>query len=182
MSGNVLTTTASIQRSLCLAAILVCAAAPARAVDGCKVLLCMAGNWRNIGACRSEVEQALRDVARGRGFPECAMGGSSQAGNTFMSPDLCPVQYRSEIQLESGVMYVCPFSGAIGVVVAGQPWSRTWWAPGGDSVTEWLPAARAQFAGVPNAMDNRFDQDYAAWLASQPAMAAPMNEPSGEGR
>ncbi len=176
-----LTTTASDRHSLCLAVILICTTATAQAVDGCKVMLCMAGNWRNIGACRGEVEQALRDVAGGRGFPECGMGGDSRAGNTFISPDLCPVQYRSEIQLESGVMYVCPFSGVVDAAVAGQPWSRTWWAPGGDSVTEWLPAAKAQFAGDPNAMDNRFNRDYAAWLASQRPMPAPVYEPTGGG-
>ena len=163
-----LTARASGRRSLCLAVILICAAATAQAVDGCKVMLCLAGNWRNIGACRGEVEQALRDVARGRGFPECGMGGDSRAANTFISPDRCPLQYRTEIQLESGVMYVCPFSGVIDAVVAGQPWSRTWWAPDGDSATEWLPAAKAQFAGDPGAMDARFDRDYTAWLAVQP--------------
>jgi len=35
---------------------------PAQAVDGCKVLLCMAGNWQHISEC----EPTVRDVALGR--------------------------------------------------------------------------------------------------------------------
>ena len=39
---------------------------PAQAVDGCKVLLCMAGNWQHISQCEPTVSRALRDVALGR--------------------------------------------------------------------------------------------------------------------
>ena len=168
-------------RALCLAAALFSMSATVQAVDGCKVLLCLAGNWKNISQCRPDVEQALRDVARGRGWPECSMGGNSRAGNTFIAPDLCPVQYRTEIQLESGVMYRCPFFAVVDVVVDGQPWSRTWWTPNGDSVTEWLPAAKAAFARDPSAIDDQFDRDYAAWFAIQPPAPTPGNEPTGGG-
>ena len=54
---------------------------PAHAVDGCKLLLCMAGNWKNISQCEPTVRQALRDVARGRGWPTCSMGGNSASSN-----------------------------------------------------------------------------------------------------
>ena len=47
------------------------------------------------------------------------------------------------------------------------PWSRTWWSPSGDSVVEWLPAAKAAFANSPDAMDERFDRDHAAWVISE---------------
>ena len=50
---------------------------PAHSVDGCKLLLCMAGNWQNISQCTPTVRQALGDVARGRGWPTCSMGGNS---------------------------------------------------------------------------------------------------------
>jgi hypothetical protein len=168
-------------RALCLAAILGSASATVQAVDGCKVLLCLAGNWRDISPCRPEVEQALRDVARGRGWPECSMGGSSRAGNTFIAPELCPVQYRTEARLEGVVSYECPFSAVVDAVVDSQPWSRTWWTPAGDSVTEWLPAAKAAFAGDPSAIDDRFDRDYAAWLATLPPAPSPDSAPAGGG-
>ena len=168
-------------RALCLAAALFSMSATVQAVDGCKVLLCLAGNWKNISQCRPDVEQAMRDVARGRGWPECSMGGNSRAGNTFIAPDMCPIQYRTEIQLESGVMFQCPFSAVVDAVVDGQPWSRTWWTPNGDSVTEWLPAAKAAFARDPSAIDDRFDRDYAAWVAIQPPAPAPGSEPAGGG-
>ena len=64
-------------------------------------------------------------------------------------------------------MYSCPYSGVIHVAIEGQAWSRTWWSPSGDSVVEWLPAAKAAFAGTPGVMDDQFDRDYAAWAISE---------------
>jgi len=142
---------------------------PARAVDGCKLLLCMAGNWKNISQCEPTVRQALRDVARGRGWPTCSMGGNSASGNQYVAPEQCPEQYITNAGTdESGrPIYSCPFSGVIHVAVEGRPWSRTWWSPSGDSVVEWLPAAKAAFANSPDAMDERFDRDHAAWVISE---------------
>lgn len=54
-----------------LAALLISAAAPARAVDGCKVLLCLAGPWQSIPACVGEVEQYFRDLWSGAAVPSC---------------------------------------------------------------------------------------------------------------
>jgi len=141
---------------------------PAHAVDGCKLLLCMAGNWQNIGQCTPTVRQALRDVARGRIWPTCGMGGDSASGNQYVTPEQCPEQYITNAgTAESGrSIYSCPFSGVIHVAVEGRPWSRTWWSPSGDSVVEWLPAAKAAFASTPDAMDDRFDRDHAAWVLS----------------
>jgi hypothetical protein len=140
---------------------------PAHAVDGCKLLLCMAGNWQNISQCEPTVRQALRDVARGRGWPTCSMGGNSASGNQYVAPEQCPEQYRtSSVDWRDQIVYGCPFSGVIHVAVKGQPWSRTWWSPSGDSVVEWLPAAKAAFAGTPDAMDERFDRDHSAWVLS----------------
>ena len=141
----------------------------ALAVDGCKLLLCMAGNWQNINQCEPTVRQALRDVARGRGWPTCSMSGNSASGNQFVAPDQCPEQYRTIVGNDDNgrVIYGCPYSGVIHVAVQGQPWSRTWWSPSGDSVMEWLPAARAGFASSPSSMDDRFDRDHAAWVISE---------------
>jgi hypothetical protein len=142
--------------------------APAHAVDGCKLLLCMAGNWQNISQCDPTVRQALRDVARGRGWPTCSMAGNSASGNQAVAPEQCPPQYRSSsIDVSGQIIYSCPFSGVIHVAVDGQPWSRTWWSPSGDSVVEWLPAAKAAFASSPDAMDDRFERDHAAWVISE---------------
>jgi hypothetical protein len=146
---------------------------PAHAVDGCKLLLCMAGNWQNIAQCTPTVRQALRDVARGRGWPTCSMGGDSASGNQFVAPEQCPPQYRSNWTDESGQSrYSCPFGGVIHVAVEGQPWSRTWWSASGDAVVEWLPAARSAFAGAPDAMDEQFARDHAAWVISEQARLA----------
>ena len=142
---------------------------PAYAVDGCKLLLCMAGNWQSISQCTPTVRQALRDVARGRGWPTCSMGGNSASGNQYVAPEQCPEQYITNAGTdESGrPIYSCPFSGVIHVAVEGRPWSRTWWSPSGDSVIEWLPASRAAFANSSDAMDDRFDRDHAAWVISE---------------
>jgi hypothetical protein len=143
--------------------------APAHAVDGCKVLLCMAGNWKNISQCEPPVREAMRDAARGRGWPSCSSAGGSGSGNQTVAPEQCPEQYRTIVGTEDNgrVIYACPFSSVISVVVDGQPWSRTWWSPSGDSVVEWLPAAKAALAGSPSGLDSHFDQDHAAWILSE---------------
>ena len=96
------------------------------------------------------------------------MGGDSASGNQYVAPEQCPEQYITDAGTdESGrPIYRCPFSGVIHVAVDGRPWSRTWWSPSGDSVVEWLPAAKAAFANSPGAMDERFDRDHAAWVVS----------------
>ena len=147
---------------------------PAQALDGCKVLLCMAGNWKNIAPCTSTVREALRDVARGRMWPQCGMSGNSDTLNQSVAPEQCPVQYRGQYNdYNDRLIYTCPYSGVVQVSVQGQPWSRTWWSATGDTVVEWLPAARAALANQPDAMDGQFDRDYATWLAAQPPAPNP---------
>jgi hypothetical protein len=148
--------------------------APAHAADGCTVLLCLAGNWKNIAECRPPVEEMMREVARGRHFPGCDSSGNSQAGNTYLEPALCPIQYRRVVGQDENLqpLYGCPFANVVNVAVEGVPWSRTYWS-GSDSVTEWLPAARAAFAQNPTDIDERFNNDYAAWaIAEQARLAA----------
>jgi hypothetical protein len=129
----------------------------------------MAGDWQNISQCAPTVRQALHDVARGRGWPSCSMGGDSTSGNQFVAPEQCPAQYITNSGTDEGgrVISNCPFGGVIHVAVDGRPWSRTWWSPSGDSVVEWLPVAKAAFASSPSAIDGRFDRDHAAWVVSE---------------
>ncbi len=152
-----------------LAACLTLAAAqPARAVDGCQVLLCLAApSWRAISQCVPPVTQVLRDLARGKPFPTCAMAGAgNSASHTWASaPSFCPPQYTRVFDGPNGPIYSCDYSGAISVTVQGVLFARTWWSGSGDSSTEFSPTAKAQLGS----WDSKFDTDYAAWLASQPA-------------
>lgn len=154
-----------------LAGITVCAAlgapAPAHAVDGCQVLLCLAApSWRSISQCVPPVTQVLRDLARGKPFPTCAMAGAgnSAAHNWASAPSFCPPQYTRVFDGPNGPIYSCDYSGAISVTVQGALFSTTWWSLSGDSSTEFSPYAKAQLGN----WDTKFDTDYAAWLASQP--------------
>lgn len=144
------------------------------AVDGCKVLLCLAApNWRNVQECVPTIQQLMRDLRRGRPFPVCDMSGNNNYGghDWARAPAFCPPQYTREVFLENSIGYECQYEGAITTVVNGAVFTRTWWRDGGDSVTEYSAAAKAQLGQ----WDPRFDNDYAAWLAIQPPPAAPDN-------
>lgn len=142
--------------------------APARAVDGCLVLLCLAApSWQNIAQCVDPVRQVLSDLAHGRPFPSCPMAGATNSASNQWSnaPALCPPQYTRSYELDSGTVYTCDYDGVVTVDIDGAPWSRTWWSvSGGGTVTDFSPAAKAQLG----TWDPKFDDDYAAWLASLP--------------
>ena len=143
---------------------------PAHAVDGCKVLLCFAApSWHSIPQCVPPIQQVLRDLARGRPFPTCAMSGPANSASHQWSsaPAYCPPQYTRVFDGESGPVYSCDYTGAVAVNIDGVLWARTWWSFAGDSVTEFTPAAKAQLG----TWDSKFDADYAAWLASLPPPA-----------
>ena len=145
---------------------------PAHAVDGCKVLLCFAApSWRSIPQCVPPIQQVLRDLARGRPFPTCAMSGPANSASHQWSsaPSYCPPQYTRVFDGESGPVYSCDYTGAVAVNIDGVLWARTWWSFAGDSVTEFTPAAKAQLG----TWDSKFDDDYATWLASLPPPAPP---------
>jgi hypothetical protein len=147
-------------------ALLGLAPAPARAVDGCLILLCLAApSWRAIPQCVAPVRQVLRDLARGRPFPVCRMSGPGNASNHQWAhvPDGCPPQYVRVSYYESGPEYYCQYAGVITVWVGGEVFTRTWWGWDDDTVTEYTPAARAQLG----TWDTRFDDEYEAWLAAQ---------------
>ena len=109
----------------------------------------------------------LNDLVHGRPFPTCSMSGAGNKASHQWSnaPSYCPPQYTHSYELESVTVYGCDYDGAVEVDVGGVLWTRTWWRSGGDSVTEYTPAAKAQLG----TWDTRFDDDYARWLASQPA-------------
>lgn len=156
-------------------AIVIAAIAPfrAQAVDGCVVLLCLAApSWRSIPECVPPIRQLFKDLLRGKAFPTCAMSGAGNGATHAWSaaPDFCPPQYT---RLTSGFdheVYSCDYDGAISVSVDGLPFARTWWSMGGDAVTDFSPRAKVQLG----TWDKRFDDEFAAWLASQPS-AAPQN-------
>ena len=142
----------------------------AHAVDGCTVLLCFAApNWRSIPQCVPPIQQVLRDLARGKPFPTCAMAGAGNSANHAWAsaPGYCPPQYTRVSDGESGPIYSCDYTGAVSVSINGAPFARTWWSMAGDTVTEFSPAAKSQLGS----WDKRFDDDYAIWLASLPPPA-----------
>lgn len=146
--------------------------APARAVDGCKVLLCFAApSWRDIPQCVLPIQQVIHDLARGKPFPTCSMSGPANSASHQWSsaPTHCPPQYTRVIDGESGPIYSCDYTGAVAVSVNGALWARTWWNFGGDTVTEFAPAAKTQLG----TWNTKFDDDYATWLAAQPPAVTP---------
>lgn len=148
------------------------ASGPAHAVDGCKVLLCLAApNWRAIAECVPTINQLNRDLALGKPFPVCAMAGAgNSASNAWANaPANCPPQYTQVFDAESGKVYSCDYAGAITVTINGATFTRTWWRAGGETVTEFSAAAKAQLGN----WDTKFDDDYTVWLLTLPPPAPP---------
>lgn len=148
------------------------APSPARAVDGCLVLLCFAApSWRAIPQCIPPIRQVLRDLALGRVFPTCGMaGGASSASHTWSSaPGFCPPQYTRSYEGESGPVYSCDYIGAVSVSVNGEAFARTWWSMAGDTVTDFSSSAKTQLGS----WNTRFDDDYAAWRGALPPPTPP---------
>jgi hypothetical protein len=145
---------------------------PARAVDGCLVLLCFAApNWRSIPQCVPPIRQVLRDLARGEPFPTCAMagGGNSASHAWSRAPEYCPPQYTRISEGESSRDYSCDYIGAVSVSMNGALFARTWWSMTSDTVTEFTLTAKTQLG----TWNTRFDDDYAAWLAALPPPPPP---------
>lgn len=150
------------------------ASTPAVAVDGCLVLLCFAApSWRAIPQCVPPIKQVLRDLARGRMFPTCAMSGpaNSASHRWAQAPTYCPPQYTQVYIGDNGPVYSCDHTGAVAITVDGVPWARTWWNMSGETVTEFTPPAKTRLG----TWDTQFDDDYAVWLASLPPPPPPCN-------
>ena len=134
----------------------------ARAVDGCLVLLCLAGDWSAIPQCVSPVEQLFRQLALGGAFPSCAFApvpsipgmaptsapesgaGAQQAGpiaasQIRLSPENCPAQLASN---RDGRFSCSGYAGAVTISVGGVPWSRTLWSASEKSLTCYSRAAK----------------------------------------
>jgi hypothetical protein len=157
---------------LALSAMLLLTSPVARAADGCLVLLCFAApSWRAIPQCVPPIREVLRDLARGRPFPTCAMAGPSNSASHQWSsaPGNCPPQYTRVTQTDNGPVYSCDYDGAVSVAINGAAFARTWWSMAGDTVTEFSAGAKVQLGN----WDSRFEDDYAVWLASLPPPPAP---------
>ena len=167
-----------------LALVIGTAAPAARAVDGCVVLLCLAGNWSAIGECVPPVEQLFTDLALGQPFPSCAFasapslpassvsaaaasaatqatGASSPTSAVLegMTQQNCPVQYA--IVFDGQFVSCSGYLGLIRVSVNGVPWSQTLWSPGGVGVTCYSSTAETAL-GISN---TPCDQALAAYNA-----------------
>ncbi|MFG6458635.1 hypothetical protein ACG00X_17475 [Roseateles sp. BYS96W] len=139
----------------------------AHAADGCIVLLCLAApSWRAIPECVTPIRHLFRDLARGRGFPTCAMSGAGNSSSHAWAsaPAFCPPQYTRTWDGPNGPVHSCDYAGAIAITVNGAPFSQTWWSMAGDAVTEFSSAAKAQLGS----WDTRFEDDFAAWLSTRP--------------
>ena len=145
-------------RSAVLAAMLFLGSGQAHAVDGCKVLLCLAGNWSSISQCRPDVEEAFRQVARGRGWPTCNEGGTANVSNNqWLSQGTCPPMY-SRFD-ETGAWAGCTYGGMISVRIKDAPWSDVFWSIGSGTSTRYYAPARAALGGN---IDPTYDRDLAA--------------------
>lgn len=173
-------------------ALLLSSTAPAYAADGCKVLLCFAGNWRDISECRPEVEQALKDQAKGKGWPTCQTtqaDSSVQTENSIVPITIygpaCPYWARDwafdvnpnydtfDNKVYGTWRMTCKVTQIMAVSIDGQPWKKSYVMPDGSSVDEWLPAA---VAAMPD-MDftaNSVDTAQAAWVSA----GSPTTKPS----
>jgi hypothetical protein len=110
-------------------------------------------------------------MVRGREFPSCAFAGpgNSARNDGASAPSDCPPQYTRFTETESGRVLTCDYTGVISTSINGQLFTRTWWSLTGGTVTEFSATAKSQLGR----WNTRFDDDYAAWLAAQPAPTPP---------
>jgi len=131
----------------------------AHAVDGCKVLLCLAGNWSNISVCRPDVEQAMHDVEHGKGWPTCSEAPGMNL--EWTTEATCPVFYSS-YNPDTGAWASCQYGAIVRVQVNNLPWSDMLWAVGTTSTsTRYYPPARTALGP---SIDPRYDLDEAAYV------------------
>ncbi len=73
-----------------------------QAVDGCKVLLCLAGNWKNISQCVPPVEEAFKESALGHPFPSCPSVSPDQADEHFGTISFLPCSSYGDSTVDLG--------------------------------------------------------------------------------
>lgn len=138
----------------------------AKAADGCKFLLCIAGPWASIPECRATVYEVFSDLAKGKAFPSCAMSGEGNgAGNLWMSEATCPILYRRYNDYSS-FYEGCAYMGKISVVINGAPWSDVYWNTS-STATWYSQEARASMSA--SSLDETLSNDIAAWNAGKVA-------------
>lgn len=171
-----------------LVALLIACASAAHAVDGCKVLLCLAGNWRQIGECRSDVLKVLRDMARGKAFPRCEFENASSVEGRVLTgttehptmPDNCPPMFVEWswmwVSTESQTGYWvwdCGYRVEVNVWVDGAWWGALLADPHGNTVEEWSRVA-TQTLGIKPAQET-LRKAYDAWIrAGRPTGPPPV--------
>ena len=194
-------------RSMCgtVAAAAVCAgllltAPAAYAIDGCKVLLCLAGNWRSIGACVGEMRQALRDLARGKAWPTCDFAGATTVvdrpplppferivtGTTqyALNGNSCPEFYKQWIwhtvsyEGQTGHWeYRCFFAGVLDVYIERQLWVTVYWAVDGSTIDAWSTSG-LDALGMSGQLVG-YDLNLANWIKAGRPPSGPPPTPSG---
>ena len=161
-------------KTFVLAATLLGLSGAARADDWpCEVVLCLANPQGPMAVqeCVPPIKKPWKHLAKGKSFPYCEMNSNSSSGNSaghqWASGGFCPPQYIYYIDGENGPMPYCMFSGAVTINFNGKPYLRTWWTQS-DAVTEHLSAESANMEGA----STRFQDDYAAWNATEQEKAA----------
>lgn len=108
---------------------------------GCEVLLCLSNpkGPTAVAQCVAPIKKLWRELAKGHAFPTCFMGGGTNGNGTgavhqFASASFCPDGYLLPPQDEFDRPH-CALSGAVTVIISGQPTQRVWWG-GEDSFTE----------------------------------------------
>jgi hypothetical protein len=143
--------------------------APAQAaVDGCQVMLCMAGNWRNISECTPMVEEALRESAW-HPWPTCNMqdsnGNVSSANFAWATEQTCPPFY-SNYNPDNMAWQSCTYPGVVTVTVGGSWWADVFVNFGGTTSTHYSDNAKAQLG--PGNFDPTYDNDAANYVPPAP--------------
>jgi hypothetical protein len=192
-----------------LGVVMALTSAPARA-DGCTVLLCLAGNWRNIHQCVPPVRRALRDLALGRSFPFCELASPSD-GLSFSPPAPSGNGPYSAAPPSSSPLQPAAASTVLRWAGDGfcpeQYRSRIELESGSTYVCAYAGAIEVSVGGlvwnrtwwnmagdtvtewseaarraVPEAVtDDRFERDYLAWRALQPQPLPADTAPTPEG-
>ena len=155
--------------SMALAVFSMLSATLAHAADGCKFLLCIAGPWSSISQCVPTVHDVFRDLARGRPFPTCGIGGANTtAHNDWLDASPCPSMYR-QCNYRSGSYSGCIYPGRISVYVNGGLWSQVYWDMSANTSTSYSAAAQPgltlQAGSAP--LNEHFLTDLTGWNSGQ---------------
>jgi hypothetical protein len=140
----------------------------AHAVDGCQLLLCISGNWKQIPMCVPTVKQALHDMALGHGWPECNMGGAGNNANfSWANATNCPIFY-SQFNADNGQWTSCTYPMVISVNVNNSWWDTVFADFSGNTSTNYSDYAKSQLTQNGGTIDPTYDNDAAAYQPPPP--------------